>query len=88
MADAFDINVKREPTNLSELVNDVITANQPLARRKDQTISVTAEIEQSVPCDPDRMREAIDNLLSNAIKYSPIGGPIQLDVVSRCAAMP
>jgi signal transduction histidine kinase/CheY-like chemotaxis protein len=82
MADAFDINVKREPTNLSDLVKDVITANQPLARRKDQTISVTAEIEQSVPCDPDRMREAIDNLLSNAIKYSPIGGPIQLDVVA------
>lgn len=81
MADAFDINVRREPINLSELVHDVVTANQPLARRKEQTISVTAEIEQHVPCDPDRMREAIDNLISNAIKYSPVGGPIQLDVL-------
>lgn len=81
MADAFDINVRREPINLSELVHDVVAANLPLARRKDQTISVSAEIEQHVPCDPDRMREAIDNLISNAIKYSPVGGPIQLDVL-------
>jgi signal transduction histidine kinase/CheY-like chemotaxis protein len=81
MADAFDINVRREPIDLNDLVKDVVTANQPLARRKEQTIAVVAEIGQSVPCDPDRMREAIDNLISNAIKYSPVGGPIQLELL-------
>jgi signal transduction histidine kinase len=76
MADAFDISIRREPTDIASLVTEVADANQPLALNKQQTITVSAPPNFVTMCDADRIREAIDNLISNAIKYSPIGGKI------------
>jgi signal transduction histidine kinase/response regulator of citrate/malate metabolism len=80
MTDALDISLRRELTDLSALVREVVDANRPLADRKQQTIVVAAPANHLASCDPDRVREAIDNLLSNAIKYSPTGGRIELEV--------
>jgi signal transduction histidine kinase len=78
MADALDITVRREPVDISVLVQEVAEANRPLAARKQQTITVAAPAIHVAMCDADRVREAIDNLVSNAVKYSPIGGAIDL----------
>ena len=78
MADAFDISIRREPIDITALVNEVADANQPLAVNKQQSIAVSAPPNFVMMCDADRMREAIDNLISNAIKYSPIGGRISI----------
>jgi signal transduction histidine kinase len=80
MADAFDITIRREPVDIAGLVSEVVDANQPLARNKQQAITVSAPPNFVTMCDTDRMREAIDNLVSNAIKYSPIGGKITVVV--------
>jgi signal transduction histidine kinase/CheY-like chemotaxis protein len=80
MADALDITIKREPVDLVALLRDLVDANQPLAARKDQTITLKAPASIDWLCDSDRIREAIDNVLSNAIKYSPIGGRIEVAV--------
>ncbi len=82
MADALDITIRREPVDFAILVKEVASANQPLASRKQQVITVSAPADIMASCDIDRMREALDNLLSNAIKYSPVGGNIEL-LVSR-----
>src|SRR5262249_38270341 len=42
MADALDITIRREPVDISLLVEEVAEANRPLAARKEQTITVTA----------------------------------------------
>ena len=78
MADALDITIRREPVDISVLVQEVAEANRPLAARKEQTITVAAPPDHVATCDADRIREAIDNLVSNAVKYSPIGGAIGL----------
>jgi signal transduction histidine kinase len=53
----------------------------PLAARKQQTIAISADMDEPpTSCDADRMREAVDNLLSNAIKYSPLGARIEVSV--------
>src|SRR6266403_1556052 len=78
MADALDISIRREPVDISILVQEVAEANRPLAARKEQTITVAAPPNHAAMCDADRIREAIDNLVSNAVKYSPIGGAIKL----------
>jgi signal transduction histidine kinase/CheY-like chemotaxis protein len=78
MADALDITIRREPVDISVLVQEVADANRPLATRKQQTLAVAAPPNQAAMCDADRIREAIDNLVSNAVKYSPIGGAIDL----------
>jgi signal transduction histidine kinase len=82
MADALDITIRREPVDLVALLRDLVDANQPLAARKDQTITFTAPAKIDCLCDQDRIREAIDNVLSNAIKYSPIGGRIEVAIKS------
>jgi signal transduction histidine kinase len=76
MADALDITIRPEPMDLVVLLRDIVEANQLLATRKRQTITLTAPAAIELTCDSDRIREAIDNVLSNAIKYSPIGGCI------------
>jgi signal transduction histidine kinase len=80
MADAHDITIRREQVDLVELLRDLVDASQPLAARKDQTITLTAPAAIESLCDSDRIREAIDNVLSNAIKYSPIGGRIEVAI--------
>jgi signal transduction histidine kinase len=80
MADALDIAIKLELVDLVALIHDLVEANQPLAARKNQTITFAAPMLIGLVCDADRIREAIDNVLSNAIKYSPIGGRIVVAV--------
>jgi signal transduction histidine kinase/CheY-like chemotaxis protein len=80
MADALDIAIKPEPVDLVILLHDLVEANQPLAARKNQTITFIAPAALELACDSGRIREAIDNVLSNAIKYSPIGGHIDVAV--------
>jgi signal transduction histidine kinase/CheY-like chemotaxis protein len=83
MADALDITIRREPVDISVLVQEVTEANRPLAARKEQIITVSAPPNHTALCDSDRIREAIDNLVSNAIKYSPIGGVIDIMVTQE-----
>jgi signal transduction histidine kinase/CheY-like chemotaxis protein len=83
MADALDISVRREPVDISILVQEVAEANRPLAARKQQTIRVSAPAHHTAMVDSDRIREAIDNLVSNAVKYSPIGGAIDIMVTQE-----
>ena len=78
MADALDISIRREPTDIAALIEEIAEANRPLADRKRQTIAVDAAVPLVASADQDRLREAIDNLVSNAIKYSPPGGRIAL----------
>jgi signal transduction histidine kinase/CheY-like chemotaxis protein len=78
MADALDITIRREPVDISVLVQEVAEANRPIATRKEQSVTVVAPPDHAAMCDSDRIRDAIDNLVSNAIKYSPIGGAIEL----------
>ena len=55
MADALDITIRREPVDISVLVQEVAEANRPLAARKEQTIDRcrTAQSCRHVRCRPD-----------------------------------
>ena len=87
MADALDITIRREPVDISVLVQEVAEANRPIAARKEQSITVIAPPDHAAMCDSDRIRDAIDNLVSNAIKYSPIGGAIDLLVAREAGGI-
>jgi signal transduction histidine kinase len=80
MGDTLELPIRREETDLVALVREAIEANKPLADRKGQTIAFSAPPGIAVPCDHERMREAVDNLVSNAVKYSRPGGAIGVDV--------
>jgi signal transduction histidine kinase len=80
MVDAMELPIRREDTDLVALVREAMEANRPLAERKGQTIAFTGPPTLTVPCDHERMREAVDNLISNAVKYSRPGGDIDVSV--------
>ena len=82
MADAQDIPIQPEPTDLADLVREAVEANRPLADRKGQSLSFEGPAGIIVACDHERMREAVDNLVGNAVKYSPVGGVIAVTLAA------
>lgn len=56
--------------NVSFLVSNVVSMNQPLAERKNQTIHFSFEKDLYVNADEGKLTEIVDNLINNAIKYS------------------
>lgn len=67
------------PVNLKELISQVISQNEPMSSRKEQTVDFKSELTDPViDGDEDKLRKIADNLLSNAIKYSPSGKGISI----------
>lgn len=71
--------LRRQRTDLGELVRAIVDEHRPGASRKQQKLEVEgAAITISV--DPARIFHAVGNLVSNAIKYSPRGATILVTV--------
>ena len=71
--------LRRERTNLSALVRDVVTVIEPLANKKNQKLEV--DVSPKLPemeIDSLQISDALLNLLDNAVKYTREGGRIQL----------
>ena len=71
--------LKKEPVNLNQLVEQVIAQLSPQADR--QKLSISQEFAAdlpSFPADKDRVRQVIANLVHNAIKFTPAGGRITI----------
>lgn len=65
--------------NFNQVLQEVLTAVQPLVREKNLRIKGLAETgEILVECDPHLISQVVYNLLTNAIKFSPPGGIVQL----------
>jgi len=63
----------------TELLATAVTFFSPLARSRDQSLSVTsAQADVQVEIDATRALQVLGNLLSNAIKFTPRGGSISL----------
>ena len=71
--------LKKEPVNLNQLVEEVIAQLSPQAERQKLSISqdFAADL-PSVPADKDRVRQVIANLVHNAIKFTRPGGRIMI----------
>ena len=74
-------NLKKQPTNLTELLKQTLTAfeNQPPGI---EIVDFPSEIEAEV--DPEQIKTVFENVLNNAIKYSqPDSEPIQVSYKHR-----
>ena len=78
LAESGALQLRREPTDLAELVREVVSVFESQARENEIRLELSlAEIEE-VNIDPQRVREVFMNLISNALRYTPRGGLIKV----------
>lgn len=78
------IIIDPKPTNMNELISEVITEIKVKSHAKKQQIIVS--IHSDLPLiniDPQLIREVYVNLLTNASKYSPPGGEISVSIYRK-----
>jgi signal transduction histidine kinase len=63
------------PTELGELLTDVLARVRPLG---DRVWEVAAPSGVAIVADPDRLTQALVNLAGNAVRHTPEGGRIEL----------
>jgi signal transduction histidine kinase len=79
-AEAGVLKLHFEPTDVAELVQDVVTAFAPRAgERQIELTSSVAELPE-IEIDPVRIRQVLENVIANALRYTPPGGGVSLDV--------
>jgi len=76
LAESGALRLKREPTNVAELIRDTLANFETQASEKEIRLAMSlSELEES-NVDPQRVREVLTNLLSNALRYTPRGGEV------------
>jgi signal transduction histidine kinase len=87
--EARHLSVDAIPTNIGELVHEVVTDYQASARAACLTLDVVAiDAPLIVETDPARVRQVLSNLLSNAIKYTPSGGRVTVRIACEQQVAP
>lgn len=78
LAESGALHLKREPTNIAELIRDAVSAFDSLVKEKDIHMETILSDIEDANIDPQRIREVLTNLLSNALRYTPRGGEVQV----------
>ncbi len=76
LAESGALRIKREPTNLAELIRDTNSNFEAQAKEKEIRLVLTSNGVEEANIDPQRVREVLTNLLSNALRYTPPGGNV------------
>jgi signal transduction histidine kinase/CheY-like chemotaxis protein len=79
--EAGQLAIEREPENVSELLDDVVSTLQIMAEEKGLKLRLLkgAQLPPALSLDALRLREILINLLGNAVKFSE-RGEVTLDV--------
>lgn len=78
LAESGALHLKREPTDLAELIRDAVAGFEVQIKEKDIKVETALMGGEDANIDPQRVREVLTNLLSNALRYAPRGGEIHV----------
>jgi signal transduction histidine kinase len=85
LAEAGQLPLDRQPTDLLTLVRHSVAAFEPAAEAKSVRLHVTAGTNRLPPADldPQRIEQVLVNLLSNALRHTPAGGSVSVELGSQ-----
>jgi signal transduction histidine kinase len=79
LAEAGELRLHREPTDLAQLLRDAIAGFQSAAESAMVTLDLdVADDLPSLDIDPTRTQQVVANLLSNALRHTPPGGRVSV----------
>jgi len=84
---AGQMELKKQPVRVGELVDTCLGRVQPLAEKKGITVSCRPAAEFVLAGDRELLEYALYNLLTNAIKYSPSGTAVTVEAGQDGKAM-
>ncbi len=76
--EAGRMDLSREDVTVAPAFAEVLSALQPLADKKSQTLLQQVDSNPHVRADSMRFKQVLMNLVGNAIKFTPEGGRIEL----------
>jgi signal transduction histidine kinase len=76
LAESGALRLKREPTNLTELIRDAVSGFEAQMKEKEIKVDMFLHGGEDANIDPQRVREVLTNLLSNAFRYTARGGEV------------
>jgi len=80
LAESGSLQLKREPTDLRELIRDLVAGFEAQAHEKGIHLEMSLGDVREVTVDPQRIREVLSNLIGNAMRYTPSQGVVKVGV--------
>ncbi len=79
--DAGKVQLCKAPTDVRELVKDILAGYRDTFKRRDQRVTTRLPAKRFiVEADKSRFRMVLENLIDNASKYTPDGGEIAVSL--------
>jgi len=80
LAERGGLHLKKEPTNLGELIRDTVAGFETQFKEKNIFLELTIASVEDVEVDPQRVREVLSNLIGNALRYTPSQGVVKISL--------
>ncbi|MEU4239296.1 HAMP domain-containing sensor histidine kinase [Actinoplanes sp. NPDC026619] len=75
-ADAGTLRVHPEPTNLRDVLTQVVDSHRAPAHEAGVDLTTAIDGDPVVPADAVRLRQMVGNLVANGLRYTPRGGSV------------